>query len=231
MSRPINDELDALIADALRRRAAAQPITPRGIGDVRRRATRRRRRVATTGAAAVLTPAVIGMIALSQRDGPAQVSSAAADSVDESSVASRSPITNTVAASSTTSPRPILQTEFTYVVQEGDYPSTVVSKFHVPFEDFMTLNGFDLDDNGFLPQWRPGLVVKIPTGAKVPAETSSPSGPTTTLVITEGFRCHGAPAAVEGPDWYFTDCDPITEPHILGTAPLLATSTTSTTTT
>jgi hypothetical protein len=53
----VND-LDRVIEDSLRRRAAALPAVPKGYGDVNRRIVRRRRRSASMATAAVTMPAL-----------------------------------------------------------------------------------------------------------------------------------------------------------------------------
>ena len=55
------NDLDRLIEDSLRRRAAALPAVPKGYGDVNRRIVRRRRRSATMATAAVTMPALAAM--------------------------------------------------------------------------------------------------------------------------------------------------------------------------
>jgi len=84
-----------------------------------------------------------------------------------------SPVTSGEALAGT-----IIEGESTYVVQANDYPSTVAHKFHVKYEDFMALNEFELDDNGFLPGWQAGITVKIPAGATVPESDGSPASVT-----------------------------------------------------
>ncbi|MFV0309243.1 MAG: LysM peptidoglycan-binding domain-containing protein [Desertimonas sp.] len=53
-----------------------------------------------------------------------------------------------------------------YVIQSGEYPSTVANKFEIPLEDLLNINDFTLEGN-IVPQWPgAGATVKIPPGAK-----------------------------------------------------------------
>jgi len=87
--------------------------------------------------------------------------------------------TNTPSTSGGLVPGTRIEAQSEYTVKANDYPSTVPRKFNVSYEDFMALNEFVLDEQGYLPQWVPGLVVKIPAGATVPAEDGTPSAVTT----------------------------------------------------
>lgn len=57
----MNDDLDRTIADGLRHRADAMPVTPMGLANVQHRITRARQRTATFAAAAVMVPAAVGL--------------------------------------------------------------------------------------------------------------------------------------------------------------------------
>lgn len=53
-----------------------------------------------------------------------------------------------------------------YVVQEGEYPSNVASKFEITLEELLEFNDWTLEGN-IVPQWPgAGATVKIPPGAK-----------------------------------------------------------------
>ena len=73
--------------------------------------------------------------------------------------------------------------ETTYVIEPGDLPSTIASKWKVAFADLMTINNWTLVGSGNsayvenFPQ--PGTEIKIPAGATVPGEPVDPSPPTT----------------------------------------------------
>lgn len=81
------------------------------------------------------------------------------------------PSTTTPITSAEPLPGSILEFESTYVIQEGDYPSTIATKFGVVFQEFLDLNGWTLDETQNVPEW-PGVgaTIKIPAGAKVPGE-------------------------------------------------------------
>lgn len=70
----MNDELDRTIAEGLRRRADAMPVSPLGFGDVQHRIARTRQRTATFAAAAVMVPAVAGLAYLVGHRGEETVS-------------------------------------------------------------------------------------------------------------------------------------------------------------
>lgn len=82
-------------------------------------------------------------------------------------------------------PGTIIPGESTYVVQANDYPSTVASRFKVKYEDFMALNQFELDENGYLPAWQIGVTVKIPAGATVPGSDGAPAAATPTATAAD----------------------------------------------
>lgn len=81
------------------------------------------------------------------------------------------PSTTTPITSAEPLPGSILEFESTYVIQEGDYPSTIATKFKVVFQEFLDLNGWTLDETQNVPEW-PGVgaTIKIPAGATVPGE-------------------------------------------------------------
>ena len=201
MNDPIDDGIDRRITEALHRQAQTQQIVPPGVMDVRRRVARRRRRLATTGAVAVLAPAVIGLVSLAQRE-PATTPIGAGVGVGESPSTTTLMPSTSVPWTTTSAPMTVFENETLYTVQEGDYPSTVASMFGVPYEDFMALNGFVLDEVGFLPEWKVGLVVRIPAGAVVP-----PTTPSTPSVISGGYRCAGFQGS-DGVYEYYVSCEP-----------------------
>ncbi len=66
-------------------------------------------------------------------------------------------------------PGTVLAEPAPYVIEEGDYPSTIASKFKVPFDDVMILNDWTLQDDGVVPEWPgAGQTILIPSGATVP---------------------------------------------------------------
>ena len=97
----------------------------------------------------------------------------------------------TVPATTTTTVAPAagetLTAQTTYVIQSGDYPSTIAQKFGVKFQDLLSLNGWTLSGNQVTNFPAVGTEIKIPAGATQPgaatatATTSaSASGATTT---------------------------------------------------
>jgi LysM repeat protein len=61
------------------------------------------------------------------------------------------------------------QPEQEYIVQSGDYPSTIATRFNVPLQALMDVNGWRLEGQiaiGFPPA---GTPIKIPAGGTVPA--------------------------------------------------------------
>lgn len=60
-----------------------------------------------------------------------------------------------------------------YVVQEGEYPSTIADKFDVSLEDLMNINDWTLDGN-IVPEFEgTGSTVDIPPGGLVPVATTT----------------------------------------------------------
>ncbi|MEK7422732.1 MAG: LysM peptidoglycan-binding domain-containing protein [Actinomycetota bacterium] len=109
-----------------------------------------------------------------------------------------------------------LQFEGTYIIVEGDYPSTVAAKWKVAFPTLMELNGWTLDENLNVPEW-PGVgaTIRIPAGAIVPGEpapstqttlagtqaTTAPTAATvatTTTIASAETGCNGSYVIVEG---------------------------------
>lgn len=55
----------------------------------------------------------------------------------------------------------------TYVVQAGDYPSTVAEKFDISLTELLNFNEWELNSNNIAPDFPgPGGTVEIPAGAK-----------------------------------------------------------------
>jgi len=70
--------------------------------------------------------------------------------------------------------------EFQYVVQAGDYPSTIATKFGVPFQELLTVNGWTLEGQQ-VPQFTgAGQTITIPAGGTAPAEGAGAGGTTAT---------------------------------------------------
>lgn len=112
------------------------------------------------------------------------------------------PAPSTVAPVTTAQDAPgsVLQFQSEYVILEGDYPSTVASKFKVSFEDLKTLNGWTLQPNGIVPEW-PGVggTILIPAGATVPGEPPDPGPPSTTIAGSPVAPTTVAPATTAAP--------------------------------
>lgn len=98
----------------------------------------------------------------------------------------------TVPATTTTTlppePGASLEGESTYVIQSGDLPATIATKFKVKLADLLTINGWTLQGQ-YVPDFpAAGTEIKIPPGATQPGaaatatatSTASDGGPTTT---------------------------------------------------
>jgi LysM repeat protein len=92
----------------------------------------------------------------------------------------------TVPATTTTTAPPTpgaaIAGETTYVIQAGDFPSTIARKFKVNFQDLLTLNGWTLSGDQVANFPAVGTEIKIPAGATQPdtATTTAGSGASTT---------------------------------------------------
>jgi LysM repeat protein len=88
----------------------------------------------------------------------------------------------TVPATTTTTIAPApgasIAGESTYVIQAGDYPSTIARKFGVKFQDLLTLNGWTLSGQQVTNFPAVGTEIKIPAGAVQP-DTATPTATTT----------------------------------------------------
>jgi LysM repeat protein len=139
------------------------------------------------GMGLVVAAASLGLVSCGSEDAPAATTAVRVGATNYVTIA---PAPSTVAPVTTAADAPgsVLQYVSEYTIQEGDYPSTVASKFKVAFQDLMSLNGWTLQPNGIVPEW-PGVgqVIQIPAGATVPGVPPDPGLPPTTIV--------GAPAA------------------------------------
>jgi LysM repeat protein len=92
----------------------------------------------------------------------------------------------TVPATTTTTTPPapgaVVAGETTYIIQTGDYPSTIAKKFKVNFNDLLTANGWTLSGDQVTNFPAVGTEIKIPAGATQPdtATTAAGSGASTT---------------------------------------------------
>ncbi len=117
------------------------------------------------------------------------------------------PPTPTTIAAPTTLPDlagTIIPDESTYVVQAGDYPSTIAQRFKVDFNEFLKLNDWTLDANGIAVGF-PGVgqPIKIPAGATVPG-IAPPTVPTTAGEDTATATT--TPVATDAPSTTVNDC-------------------------
>jgi LysM repeat protein len=119
-------------------------------------------------------------------------------------------LTTTTAVGGTGSPGTVHPEEGTYVIANGDLPSTISVKFKVKIEDLLAINGWTLVGSGNsaqVPEYPAvGTTIKIPPGWTEPgtAETTTdtgttPSGETTTTVAGGQSTCApGEYTIVEG---------------------------------
>ncbi len=118
-------------------------------------------------------------------------------------------ITTTTAAGGTGTPGAVHPEEGSYVIANGDLPSTISVKFKVKIEDLLAINGWTLVGSGSsaqVPEYPAvGATIKIPPGWTEPgtAETTdadaTPSGETTTTVAGGQPTCApGEYTIVEG---------------------------------
>jgi LysM repeat protein len=119
-------------------------------------------------------------------------------------------------------PGSIIEFESEYEIVEGDLPSTVAAKFHVDFQEFLTLNGWTLEGEGssaYVPGWpTAGITIKIPPGATVPGEpvatapSSTIAGDTSTGTESTQAPVETDPPATDPPESATTtttsDCTP-----------------------
>lgn len=103
----------------------------------------------------------------------------------------------TVPATTTTTLPPVageaLAGETTYVIQTGDYPSTIAQKFKVSFQDLLTLNGWNLVGQQVTNFPAVGTEIKIPAGATQPgASTGTTTAPASGATTTTAAAGSGA---------------------------------------
>jgi hypothetical protein len=78
-------------------------------------------------------------------------------------------------------PGDVLTADGSYIIQPGDYPSTIARDWGLTFDQLAAANGWTLDSSGMVPEW-PGVgaTIIIPAGARVPGETTGGTGTNTT---------------------------------------------------
>lgn len=103
-------------------------------------------------------------------------------------------------------PGDVLTADGSYIIQEGDYPSTIANDWGLTFDQLAAANGWTLDSAGMVPEW-PGIgaTIIIPAGAKVPGATStnttSPPAPATTSApVTTVDTCSQGKYVIEATD-------------------------------
>ncbi len=132
----------------------------------------RRTRMVIVTAAAAIGVVTIGAV-WAWRDVPADEATTAAtapSAAPQTTVVAPTAAPTTVPGSvDLLAPGSILTSEAEYVIQVGDYPATVATKWAIALEDLLALNGWTLTDDGIVPEW-PGVgaTIRIPAGATVP---------------------------------------------------------------
>jgi LysM repeat protein len=65
--------------------------------------------------------------------------------------------------------------ETTYVVVDGDLPTTIAKKFHVKFQDLMNANGWTLNAKKQVDGFAIGQTIKIPAGSQLGETSTTPT--------------------------------------------------------
>lgn len=211
---PLNDRIDD---DELERRlratyAAVMPLLDRPVTEPNGAATNggsptvvqlrhsgarpQRARFATAGVAvAIGLAAAVGLTSVlmrSDRDPAPSPGAAGAPATTGSAPLEPSPDVSNAPTTTDPAGYRILDFEWSYTVQPGDYPSTIAQRFQVPFQAFLDINHLVIGEYGFVEQWpEVGGIVTIPAGASVPAGEPDPpvvttSPPTATTAPVDG---------------------------------------------
>lgn len=96
----------------------------------------------------------------------------------------------------------VLQFDTEYVIEEGDYASTIANDWGVTLDQLMTLNGWTLDETQNVPEW-PGVgaTILIPAGGKVPgADPPAAAGAVTDDPATEATDAAAPDTTEPAPD-------------------------------
>ncbi len=105
-------------------------------------------------------------------------------------------------------PGDVLTADGSYIIQPGDYPSTIARDWGLSFDQLAAANGWTLDSAGMVPQW-PGVgaTIIIPAGAKVPgtptggpSTTAAPTPATTSAPVTTVDTCSQGKYVIEATD-------------------------------
>lgn len=124
------------------------------------------------------------------------------------------PVQSTMAppTSAPMQPGSVLTADTTYVIQAGDYPSTIAARWGLSFDALAAANGWTLDSAGMVPEW-PGVgaTITIPAGAVVPGSsgggsggatqtTSAPAPNTTSAPVTTVDTCSQGKYVIQATD-------------------------------
>lgn len=100
-----------------------------------------------------------------------------------------------------------------YTVQADEFPAQIASRFEIPLEDLLNFNGWELNSEGWVPDFpSPGAVIDIPPGAKYidpeaeaeaeaeeeekePADTSTPGTSSDGAIVATTVASSADPAA------------------------------------
>jgi LysM repeat protein len=114
-------------------------------------------------------------------------------------------LTPTTLVGATIAPGTVHPEEGTYVIANGDYPSTIANKFKVPFEDLLAINGWTLVGDQVPEYPAIGTTIKIPPGWTEPGTATdtttgngTPAESTTTIPGGVSTCAPGEYTIVEG---------------------------------
>ena len=113
-------------------------------------------------------------------------------------------LTPTTLVGATIAPGTVHPEEGTYVIANGDYPSTIANKFKVPFADLLAINGWTLVGDQVPEYPAIGTTIKIPPNWTEPGVTDTttangtPSETTTTVAGGVPTCAPGEYTIVEG---------------------------------
>ena len=129
-------------------------------------------------------------VLISSCGGGGDSSSATAEVPAQTSLITLGPTTTSEPPTTTVGAQP----EQEYIVEDGDLPVTIASKFNVHLDDLMALNGWVLEGQ-FVTNFPPiGTPIRIPAGGTPPGETVA----LTTLVATSSPETTVADACAPG---------------------------------
>ena len=140
--------------------------------------------VRTTWLACLVATTLVGAACGGDGDDTATDTTTPTSATTATTSAPTAPLSTTV----DTTPGAVLTAPIDYVIQQGDFPSTIADRYLIPLQALLDENGWELVDQQVPAFPLPGSVIRIPAGATVPApvtDTTAAAGDGATETTAE----------------------------------------------